>query len=45
MPEGFRADDTKTMGMQLVTALASQLRGAFTIAPCPGTRFEVEFPV
>lgn len=43
LPESLNIQDTETLGMQLVSILARQLRGTFKVERNHGTRFEIEF--
>jgi two-component sensor histidine kinase len=43
LPESLNIQDTETLGMQLVSILAHQLRGTFKVERNHGTRFEIEF--
>jgi two-component sensor histidine kinase len=45
VPEGFRFEDSETLGIQLVYMLAGQLGGAVTVERSPLTRFQVNFPL
>jgi PAS domain S-box-containing protein len=45
LPDGFDLDASDTLGVQLLSALASQLGGELRISGNGTTRFEVEFPV
>ncbi|MDY3556519.1 PAS domain S-box protein [Gemmata sp. JC717] len=44
MPAGFDIENAPSFGLQLVSTLAAQLRGAVELAPGPGTRVTVQFP-
>jgi two-component sensor histidine kinase len=44
LPEGFEIDGRKSMGLSLLTALSSQLRGSFEIRGTEGTRIIIRFP-
>jgi PAS domain S-box-containing protein len=44
LPEGFRIGTADSLGMQLIAALADQLKGEISVETGPGTRFRVEFP-
>jgi two-component sensor histidine kinase len=43
LPEGLELDATETLGMQLVTILARQLRGTVRVERDQGTRFQILF--
>ncbi|MDP2729977.1 MAG: histidine kinase dimerization/phosphoacceptor domain -containing protein [Dehalococcoidales bacterium] len=43
LPEGFEVQDSKSLGLNLVSALAKQLNGTLRIAENGQTRFIVEF--
>jgi PAS domain S-box-containing protein len=43
LPEGIDLDHTETLGMQLITSLARQIRGTVTLDRAPGTGFRIEF--
>jgi PAS domain S-box-containing protein len=43
LPEGYRADGSKSLGLLLVTSLVSQLDGTLDIDTSAGTRFTIRF--
>jgi two-component system, sensor histidine kinase PdtaS len=45
LPEHLDADETGTLGLQLVNLLASQLNGAIAITRSNPTRFALRFPI
>ncbi|MBI4805824.1 MAG: PAS domain S-box protein [Desulfovibrio sp.] len=45
LPGSFEGGESATLGMQLVKALESQLRGRLLVGQGPGARFELEFPL
>ncbi len=45
LPPGLDVERTTTLGLQLVTTLATQLRGSFEVHRGQGTRFVLEFAV
>ena len=46
LPEGFRPDTVKSLGMQLVVQLTRQLRGGLSFGSGPeGTVFRLTFPL
>ena len=44
LPEGFDPQQSETLGMRLVNALAMQLRGVIEVDGSGGTRVQVTFP-
>jgi PAS domain S-box-containing protein len=44
LPEGFSIDVADSLGMQLIAALAEQLKGEIRLETGPGARFRVVFP-
>jgi two-component sensor histidine kinase len=45
LPQDFSLDDTQSLGLKLVRAIASSHGGKVTFATGPGTRFDVHIPV
>jgi two-component sensor histidine kinase/CheY-like chemotaxis protein len=44
LPEGIDVNDPATLGLQLVSTLAEQLRGSLEARPQPGVAFTITFP-
>jgi len=44
VPDGFTVAEARSMGMQLVSALAGQLDGTIALERINGTRFMITFP-
>jgi two-component sensor histidine kinase len=44
LPAGVDVNDPATLGLQLVSTLAEQLRGSLEARPRPGSAFTVTFP-
>jgi two-component sensor histidine kinase/ligand-binding sensor protein len=44
LPRDFDQENPKSMGLEMIGILASQLGGALTVEASPGARFCVEFP-
>jgi two-component sensor histidine kinase len=44
LPEGISLDAAESLGLRLVSALSSQLRGTIAVDAAGGTRFILEFP-
>lgn len=43
LPEGFRIEDSKSLGLELVRVLVKQLRGAINLKATGGTEFVISF--
>ena len=44
LPSGFDITNSKTLGLHLVSLMASQLEGTFDLKADKGARFTIEFP-
>ena len=44
LPEDFELRKADSLGMQLISSFAKQLRGTLRIASAPGAEFTIQFP-
>ena len=45
LPSGLVLEEVSTLGLQIVTLLANQLRGTLCVMPAQGARFRLRFPL